>query len=283
MNDSAPLRDTFGPRSPAAKAALEQSAAAARRAGFATFRHVKATASTNEDLAAEARQGSFTSAVLVADHQSAGRGRRSRRWIDGGGGNAAEASLLVSFRLAARAADAHDRVAAVAASALCAAAEAVAKAGAEVHSKWPNDLMLRWPGGSGKLAGLLAEMVAPRAATAAVIVGVGVNIADAPAGVGAASLACAGAATTRDSVLASLLTALPGYLADPRTARRHLLAASCTVGRIVRVERVDGTSVVGRAERIDSAGRLHVRASGAVYVFDAGDVFHLREASSATR
>ena len=64
------------------KDALQCSVMAAQRTGLAPLRHVSSTGSTNSDLAVEARQGFCGACVLVADHQTAGRGRLGRRWLD---------------------------------------------------------------------------------------------------------------------------------------------------------------------------------------------------------
>ena len=254
---------------------LPLSSEAARRAGLGPLLHVVSTGSTNEDLALAARRGDRTPAVLVADHQTAGRGRLGRRWIDAAGGaSRGEASLLVSFRLPAAVAEAFDRAAAVSAAALVAAAATLADSAAEVRAKWPNDLLLEAPGVSGKLAGVLSEIVDTDPPV--VVVGLGLNVAAAPAEPAAASLAQAGGNATRDEVLASLLDALPGYLFDPARARGELRAASATIGRSVRVELADGSSVEGIARDIDDAGRLVVAAGRHDVRIDAGDVFHLR-------
>ena len=237
--------------------------------------HTTSTGSTNDDLALAARRGDRTPAVLVADHQSAGRGRLGRRWTDAAdGASRGDASLLVSFRLPAAVAESFDRAAAVSAAALAAAAAALAGSAAEVQAKWPNDLLLEGPGISGKLAGVLSEIV--EGDPPVVVVGLGLNVAAAPAEPGAVSLAEAGAEATRDEVLASLLDALGGYLADPARAREELRAASATIGREVRVELADGSSVEGVAREIDDAGRLVVAADRRDVRIDAGDVFHLR-------
>ena len=254
---------------------LPLSSAAALRAGLGPLRHVASTGSTNDDLALAARRGDRTPAVLVADHQTAGRGRLQRRWIDAAdGASRGEASLLVSFRLPAAVAEAFDRAAAVSAAALAAAAATLADSAAEVRAKWPNDLLLEAPGVSGKLAGVLSEIVDTDPPV--VVVGLGLNVAAAPAEPAAVSLAQAGGNATRDEVLASLLDRLPGYLVDPARARGELRAASATIGRAVRVELTDGSSVEGIARDIDDAGRLVVAAGLQEVRIDAGDLFHLR-------
>ena len=254
---------------------LPLSSAAARRAGMGRLLHTVLTGSTNDDLTLAARRGDRMPAVLVADHQTAGRGRLQRRWIDAAdGASGPEASLLVSFRLPAAVAESFDRAAAVSAAALSAAAAALADSAVEVRAKWPNDLLLEAPGVSGKLAGVLSEIV--DGDPPVVVVGLGLNVASAPAEPGAVSLAQAGGEATRDQVLASLLDALSGYLAEPARARRELKAASATIGRAVRVELANGTSVEGIARDIDDTGRLVVAAGRHDLRIDAGDVFHLR-------
>ena len=86
----------------------------------------------------------------------------------------------------------------------------------------------------------------------------------------------AGAGASRDEVLAALLDALGGFLADPARARRELKAASATIGRRVRVELADGRAVEGIARDIDAVGRLVVASGDRDLRIDAGDVFHLR-------
>ena len=256
---------------------LSRSDAAARRAGLGPLRHVASTGSTNDDLAGEARRGDGGPAVLVADHQTAGRGRLDRRWIDfGGPGGDPEAALLVSLRLPGPPDTAADRVAAVSASALAATAEALSGSSALVRAKWPNDLVIESGGVDGKLAGVLSEIVAGR--SPAVVVGLGMNLGPVPGAPSSASLAEAGAVVARDDLLARLLRLLPGFLADPAGARAALRSASATVGRTVRVALADGRSVPGTAQAIDEQGRLVVAADGAEHLIDVGDVLHLRPA-----
>ena len=266
---------SVAPRSSSANKHLPLSCAATRRAGLGELRHAVATGSTNDDLAQEARLGERSPAVLVADHQTAGRGRLGRRWSDAATGpHAGEASLLVSFRLEAPVAGAFDRIAAVSAAALLAASGTLAGSGATVRAKWPNDLLIEGQDASGKVAGVLSEIV--DGDPPLVVVGLGLNIAEAPPEPGAVSLAQAGGAATRDEILASLIDALPGYLADPGRAREDLRVASATLRREVRVQRTDGTSIVGTAVDIDGSGRLIVAGDSGEVAIEAGDVFHLR-------
>ena len=103
---------------------------------FADVRWVAETGSTNADAMELARQGEPEGIVLVADHQTAGRGRAGRSWTAPSG-----AGLLVSVLLRPPVAVMDLCTMAVGVS----AAEAVeAVAGFSPRLKWPNDLV--WPG-----------------------------------------------------------------------------------------------------------------------------------------
>ena len=138
---------------------------------FHDLRWVDETGSTNRDLAAEAARGAPEGVVLVADLQTAGRGRLDRSWVSPAGG-----SLLMSVLLRPRmaASDAHLLGTAMG----VAAAEACADvAGVEPGLKWPNDLVVPGPGDRDrKLAGVLAESSLEGAALASVVVGLGLNV-----------------------------------------------------------------------------------------------------------
>ena len=122
------------------------------RTRFADVRWVDETGSTNADLLALARDGAADGTVLVADHQTAGRGRADRVWTAPAG-----SSLLVSVLLrpptARRAASRAWRWASPRST------RCTRRPGVAPRLKWPNDLV--WPGvGDGsdrKLGGILAE------------------------------------------------------------------------------------------------------------------------------
>ena len=148
---------------------------------FADVRWVASTGSTNADALALARDGAPEGVVVVADHQTAGRGRYDRAWVAPPGG-----SLLVSVLLRPPFP--------VASTATMATAVAMAEAVEEVAGvspglKWPNDLVVAGEGGERKLAGILAEADWPASATisagwrqpsaherAVIVVGVGLNV-----------------------------------------------------------------------------------------------------------
>lgn len=244
---------------------------------FADVRWLDATGSTNADLLALASAGGAAGIVLVADHQDAGRGRLGRSWQA-----PPESSLLVSVLVRPPPAVA-DVVTMAAALAMAEAVESTS--GVRARLKWPNDLVVAVGGTDRKLAGVLAETDG-----AAVVVGIGVNVAwppELPADLAATMTALdrlAAAAVDRADLLVAYLQALEvGYgqlLGDG--GRRSLLAAwtarSATLGRGVRVELGPAVAdVVGTAVAVTEAGHLVVEtAAGTRRTFAAGDIVHLR-------
>lgn len=219
------------------------------------------TGSTNDDLVRMARDGAPAGTVLVADHQTAGRGRLDRRWEAPPGANLL-ASLL--FRPGDAAPHRCTWTVALAARAACASC-----AGVTPVLKWPNDLLVD----GRKLAGILAESV-----DGAVVVGIGLNVAWAPDG--ATYLAAESSARPSPSdVLAAMLAEIDRLSAAgaPALAAEYR-GALATIGTEVRVERTGLGPLHGRAVDVLDDGRLVVATvDGDVAVF-AGDVVHLRTA-----
>jgi BirA family biotin operon repressor/biotin-[acetyl-CoA-carboxylase] ligase len=214
--------------------------------------YVAETGSTNADLLE--LHGAPDRTVLVAGHQSAGRGRLDRRWEA-----PPEANLLVSILLR----DVPDPPGDVTRRVGVATADAVrAVAGANARLKWPNDLVLE----GRKLAGILAQ----RMPTGPIVVGLGLNVGWAPEG----------AARLRPgvrpvAVLTELLRRLDMLPAPIDDRYRALLD---TLGRRVRVE-LPGEELTGTAVDVEPDGRLVVVDACAItHRIDAGDVVHLRDA-----
>lgn len=268
--------------------------AAGPGARFADVRWVTETGSTNADAMALARQGAAEGVVLVADHQTGGRGRAGRRWEAPPG-----ASLLMSVLLRPPAAVMELTTMALA----VAAAEAVeAVAGFSPRLKWPNDLV--WPGdGSSpdrKLAGILAEADWPAGSTAdagprrldpaervVVVVGVGLNVTwpdEVPAELADVAVACNHVVPNpvdREDLLIELLFRLaPRYEALVAGEGGALLdewrGRSATLGQRVRVD-LGADEVEGTAVDITDEGHLVVLTlAGERRTFAVGDVVHLR-------
>jgi BirA family biotin operon repressor/biotin-[acetyl-CoA-carboxylase] ligase len=181
-------------------------------------------------------------AAVVADFQTAGRGRLRRAWEAPPG-----TALLASFVMGARPL-----------ASLAAGVAAAHACGPPARLKWPNDVMLD----GAKLAGVLVDLHDDR-----VIVGIGVNLTWAPPGA-----AMLGGGTERDALLEKLLAELARWFAaadaEVRAAWRERAE---TLGRTVRVE-LPGETFEGTAEDIADDGALVVSGRAV----SAGDVIHLR-------
>ena len=234
--------------------------------GFGEVRWLSEIDSTNRYLIDEARAGAPTGLVVVADHQTSGRGRLGRTWVAPPG-----ASLLVSLLL--RPTVAPDRRHLLVMAAGLAMAEAVeAETGGVAGLKWPNDLLV----GERKLAGILAEATAD-----ALVVGIGVNIEwhEVPTELTAIATACnleGGRPTTPATVLQAFLGRYTDRLEDLDASRAAYEARLLTLGRRVRVEQAGGV-LTGVAIGVDPDGRLRLRTDDATELAIAvGDVVHVR-------
>ncbi|MGO4255807.1 biotin--[acetyl-CoA-carboxylase] ligase [Marmoricola sp. RAF53] len=223
---------------------------------------------------AVAAENPVAGTIVVADHQTAGRGRLDRSW-ETPPGTALTFSAVVDPRL-----DDADWPLLPLAVAL-AVAEGVRRAtGVDVALKWPNDLLLD----DLKVAGILLERVQPAGGRPLAVVGIGINVGMAAHELPvptATSLALAGADVDRTAVFGAVAQALGAELAElsagPAAVLDRYRAACSTVGRTVRVDLPDGTSFTGAAEAVDDRGRLVVDGR----VVGAGDVVHVRVTDGA--
>jgi BirA family transcriptional regulator, biotin operon repressor / biotin---[acetyl-CoA-carboxylase] ligase len=262
------------------------------RTKFGDIRWVSETGSTNADLLALAAEGAPEGIVLVADHQTAGRGRLDRSWTAPPG-----SSLLVSVLLRPDLDPAHAWLLASAAglAVVDACVEVNPEIGLTLGLKWPNDVVAVDSEGVviGKLAGSLAESVVRGDALDAVILGFGINVNwphPVPPeldGVAVALNGIAGGEVDREGLLIDVLTRLDHWLAEltgGEAGRTRLLDAvrsrSVTIGRHVRVELPDGV-IEGEAVDVDDDGELVVQIPGEAgpRVVRVGDVIHLRPTS----
>jgi BirA family transcriptional regulator, biotin operon repressor / biotin---[acetyl-CoA-carboxylase] ligase len=270
------------PRTPLREAALAGQVLASSRV-FTSLRVLPRTGSTNADLLAAARAGAAAGAVLIAEEQTAGRGRLDRSWHSRPGAALTFSVLLrPSEVLPARRSWLPLLTGVAIASALR------AQAGLQVSLKWPNDVLSGTgaPGSSGKLAGILAEQAGD-----AIVVGTGLNVTatedELPSG-HATSLWLQGAhGLDREVILIAALrelehwylrwcdTSPPGD-AGASGLRAEYLRYCATVGRDVRVELPGGGALAGRASDVDEIGRLVVSAADGAHAVSAGDVVHVR-------
>ncbi|MFC6014934.1 biotin--[acetyl-CoA-carboxylase] ligase [Plantactinospora solaniradicis] len=266
------------------------------------------TGSTNADAAEAARSGEPEGLVMVAERQTAGRGRRGRSWE-----SPARAGIAVSVLLRPGLADPergwpaapphrYGWLPLLAGVALVETVDLLAELDSAL--KWPNDLLV-WSNpkpdsvpdsvpSEAKCAGILAEGVAGTAGEPpAVVLGVGLNVtlrADElpvnPTGLPATSLQLAGAAATdRDPLLRALLRGTARWYDRWRSAggdaqacglHEAYLRHCATLGREVRVLLPGGTDLVGTARTIDPDGQLVLDAGAGERRIAAGDVLHLR-------
>ncbi|MFR9676152.1 biotin--[acetyl-CoA-carboxylase] ligase [Streptomyces sp. TR06-5] len=245
---------------------------------------VPAVGSTNTALverisAGEARHG----AVLVAEEQTAGRGRLERTWTA-----PARSGIFVSVVL--EPAPPVERWGWLPLLTGVAAASALARtAGIDCLLKWPNDLLTEIDDEERKIGGILAE----RAGDRMLVVGLGLNVSlrrDELPVPEAGSLALAGApGRDRDPLLRSLLRSIELWYGrwseaggDPaECGLLEAYAAGCaTLGRHVRAELPGGEALTGEAVAVDGDGRLVLATDqGMQRPVGAGDVVHLRSAA----
>jgi len=237
------------------------------------WRHLEVvdeTGSTNSDLIARATAGEdIDGVVLVAEHQTAGRGRSGRTWA-----TAPRAQLTLSVGINAAGVPAA-LWGWLPLAAGIAVVDTVQDVGVEAVLKWPNDVLA----GEGKLAGILSEV-----AGQTIVVGIGLNVTlrgDEVGEPGVASLVDLGVADPdRTRLAGELLRALGERVMGWRAGDERLMAdyrtRCATIGSSVRAVLPGGGEVVGTATAVDDQGRLRIDTEGDVVAVSAGDVLHLR-------
>jgi BirA family biotin operon repressor/biotin-[acetyl-CoA-carboxylase] ligase len=237
------------------------------------YEFLSACASTNDVVRSRAAAGAVEGLVIVADSQTAGRGRLGRSWHSPPGQNL-YLSLLLRPALAAR------HAAPLTLLAGAALARTLAEAGATPRLRWPNDLLLPAADGFRKAAGILADMATDGERVRHIVLGVGLNVngLEFPPELAerATSLRMAhGHAFDRGQLLIDFLAAFePIY--DDFLARGPALGLTewrryADLGRVCRIDR-DGAGVEGIATDIDDEGALLVRdEAGRVHRLISGE------------
>lgn len=240
--------------------------------------------STNNRARALGLAGAAEGALVLAETQTAGRGRRGRHWHSPPG-------LNLYFSLLLRPLLPPEETPLVTLAAGLGSAEAVRRlSGLLASIKWPNDVLL----GERKLAGILTEMEPGSGRASFVVLGVGLNVnlraRDLPPELAerAGSLfMAADRFWDRVEVLAVLLEEIEGVYQDLISGGRDRLIKRyrdfCrTIGREIRI--VQGEAAwEGRALTVDDRGALVVRRSsdGRVITVNAGEVMEVRDKQDA--
>ena len=237
--------------------------------------------STNAVAVERARAGAVEGLAVVAEHQTAGRGRLDRSWQ-------APPRSSLTFSLVLRPTVPASEWPWLPLLTGYTVAKSLRAAGYDAGVKWPNDVLIAGPDGdSRKVAGILVERVETPDGPAAVV-GIGLNVslteAELPVPTATSLALASGTEPDRTGLLADLLGSLVeaydawqhgGADAADRLARSY--AAGCvTVGRDVRVQLPAGGSLVGRAVSVDRGGRLVVDGPEGLTAVGAGDVVHVR-------
>jgi len=232
------------------------------------IRYVAETGSTNADIAEALRAGEGwrEGDWLVADRQTAGKGRQGRKWEDATGNfmgstvvrldgqRTAGAALNLPVSLALHAA----------------VSEFLDKPG-DILLKWPNDILLQ----GIKLSGILMELV-----DQAVVVGIGVNLAHAPVLPGRETIAISsiGTAPSRNAFAERLAFHFDQEVSRWREfgeepLRDRWLKLAHPVGTFLSVHDVDGSRVEGHFQGLAPGGSMTLRlADGASRAIHTGDV-----------
>lgn len=245
------------------------------RAHIACLETAWSVTSTNTVLLARPNPAAGSAEVLIAEYQSAGRGRRGRAWLAPPGG-AVCLSLSWTFREVPQDLGALGLVVGV-----CVLRALKRLDIPDLQLKWPNDLLVR----AKKLGGVLIELRGESAGPACVVIGIGLNVAlgakilDAIAqtGVDATDLKSAGLAeASRNRVIATILEeCVRGLTEFEREALKPFIAdwgaADALAGKAVNVTGAQGVES-GMARGIDVHGALLLETPLGVRRFIAGDV-----------
>jgi BirA family transcriptional regulator, biotin operon repressor / biotin---[acetyl-CoA-carboxylase] ligase len=227
--------------------------------------------STNTELARMASEGAAEGVAVIADEQTAGRGRLQRAWSSPKG-----AGLYFSILLRPRIPI--DQWPLITFMAALAVGDALQEAtGLRTDIKWPNDLL----SGERKICGILAEAIETPMGRA-VIVGIGINLTPSAFPAATSVTEETGVKPDREAILAALLPALTRWY-SLLGEREKIIAAwtsrsSYANGKVVQVKNGDETWQ-GTTCGVEADGALRLRTiNGEIKIIRAGDVHNLRSA-----
>ncbi len=225
------------------------------------FRHVEVHSSLPSTQTLLIADGGRDGRVVVADHQTAGKGRAGRSWLDVPGRMLMFSALLREIP--------NERIPLVSLASGVAVARGIeALTDVQTSLKWPNDILIN----GRKVCGIIGEL-APSGDF--LVVGIGVNVAhepgELPDDLGATSLKRESSnAPRRDDLCVAILSELDAVIAQGRWMDEYRRRCA-TIGTSVRVDLGD-RSVEGVADDVRDDGALVVGDE----VIVAGDVVHVR-------
>jgi len=276
-----PLMDRSAPISQTDPAAWTGAANTARRVGR-RIEHHASIGSTNDRAREVLRQPGSDGLAIVADLQTAGRGRRGRSWLSPPGANLM-VSVPLRTRLDPHAAGLLGIAAALAVRDAC--ASVAPEAGLAI--RWPNDVVA--PDGA-KVAGLLLETALEEGRLVEGVIGIGINAnwqrADMPAEIAARATSLTdmvGVSVDRVSLLGTLLDSLDREIAALEagdTPLARLRTVSWLDGRRIELD-LGGTMVQGLVAGIDDDGSLLLDGPDGRTAYTVGEVVRVLEAATA--
>ena len=247
-------------------------------------------ASTNSEALTLAHSGAEHGTVVVADSQTAGRGRQARTWFSPGGTNLYCSSLIRPMDIRIPFGDWLSWIPLASAIAVTEAVRAIA--GIPLSLKWPNDLLFN----EKKIGGILCENGTDQGKQPFVVIGIGLNVNTAPDSFPPELAAIAGSLIQgshrlidRNRLLSQLLNDLEQVLDElasegPRRLQHAYTDRCATIGKRIRVVLAESRELEGVAQAIGRDGallvypftRLHHGAQQMIEV-RAADVIHLGE------
>ena len=250
-----------------------------RRIGRTVEYHAE-IGSTNDRAREALASGAPEGVAVVADLQTAGRGRRGRTWSSPAGVN-----LMVSVGVRPRIEGSDAGLLGIAAALAVRDACAAQVPGAELQVRWPNDVV---DGDGRKLAGLLVETAMEDGRLAEAVIGIGINVnwseGDMPQEVrdrATSLMELAGHPIDRVALLSAMLAALDGALAA-------LEGNESPVARLAKVSALDGRHVtvdlgsdrlLGVAAGVSEQGLLLLDTDAGRVALAVGEVVAVRDAA----
>jgi len=246
---------------------------------------LETTASTNSDALEWANEGAPEGALVVAEHQTAGRGRWGRSWFSEPG-----AGLLLSVVLRPRLAP--DSLGLITTALGVACTEALPEStGLQPRIKWPNDVTVD----GRKLAGILVETRISSGRVDVAVAGIGINFRrfDPPPDIAARATSVAaameraglGSPPPRARVLASLMQHFEDLYGEIKGGRAAAVIARAAdhseiLGKTVRVVLADGRTLEGQASRLLPTGSLELDTGRELMAVASGEVELVRPRES---